>query len=164
MASFVSYVSSFNFGAILGGSTMRYRLYSTFGLSAVEVVKIIAICTLTFVLGFCTLAGAVFTFDPLPLPEIVETKLPITTVFPIGVTLLSCVGAMMLQHAAAEAGCHTRVGILAAVAGLHAVADVDRLGRPDGRGGRAVPLLPAEIVVSYPMFLGMFSRRSSRAS
>ena len=71
---------------------MRYRLYSTFGLSAVEVVKIIAICTLTFVLGFCTLAGAVFTFDPLPLPELIEVRLPFMTVQPIGIVLLALVG------------------------------------------------------------------------
>ena len=89
--------SSYNFGAILGGSTIRYRLYSTFGLSAVEIVKIIAICTLTFVLGFCTVAGAVFMFDPLPLPEVVT--LPVTTVFPIGLALLAFVGAYLLTSA-----------------------------------------------------------------
>lgn len=157
LAAFISYVSSYNFGAILGGTTMRYRLYSTFGLSAVEVVKIIAICTLTFVLGFCTLAGAVFTFDPLPLPEIVETKLPITTVFPIGVTLLGCVGAylcfsMLRLKPVAVRGWEfslpspgfTLLQMLIASADLMAAAGV------------LYALLPAEIAVSYPMFLGMF--------
>ena len=158
LASFVSYVSSYNFGAILGGSTMRYRLYSTFGLSAVEVVKIIAICTLTFVLGFCTLAGAVFTFDPLPLPEVVETKLAITTVFPIGVTFVellsarTCADSMLRLKPIAVRGWElslpspgfTLMQMLIASADLMAAAGV------------LYALLPAEIVVSYPMFLGMF--------
>ncbi|HVU87877.1 MAG TPA: bifunctional lysylphosphatidylglycerol flippase/synthetase MprF [Pirellulales bacterium] len=157
LASFVSYVSSYNFGAILGGSTMRYRLYSTFGLSAVEVVKIIAICTVTFVLGFCTLAGAVFTFDPLPLPEVVEVKLPVTTVFPIGITLLAGVGAYLCFSAlrlrpVAVRGWEfslpppgfTLMQMFIASADLMAASAV------------LYALLPAEIAVSYPKFMGMF--------
>ena len=157
LASFVSYVSSYNFGAILGGSTMRYRLYSTFGLSAVEVVKIIAICTLTFVLGFCTLAGAVFTFDPLPLPELIEVRLPFTTVQPIGIVLLALVGAYLClsvlrlkpfavrgwEFSLPSVG-FTLMQMLVATADLMAAAAV------------LYTLLPAEITVSYPMFLGIF--------
>ncbi|HEY4311810.1 MAG TPA: bifunctional lysylphosphatidylglycerol flippase/synthetase MprF [Pirellulales bacterium] len=157
LASFVSYVSSYNFGAILGGSTMRYRLYSIFGLSAVEVVKIIAVCTLTFVLGFCTLAGLVFTFDPLPLPDLVKVQLPFTTVFPIGVGLLAFVGAYLVlsmlrlkpftvwgwEFSLPPPG-FTLMQMLVATADLMAAAAV------------LYALLPAEIKVSYPMFLGMF--------
>ena len=62
-----------------------------------EIVKIIAICTLTFVLGFCTVAGAVFVFDPMPLPEVVT--LPVATVLPIGLALLAFVGAYLLTSA-----------------------------------------------------------------
>ncbi len=104
---------------------MRYRLYSTFGLSAVEVVKIIAICTVTFVLGFCTLAGAVFTFDPLPLPELVEVRLPFTTV---QTDRHRTAGAgrrvFVYERAALEALHRAWLGILAPFAPLYADADV----------------------------------------
>ena len=38
MAAFIGHSCSFNFGAILGGSTVRYRLYSLWGLTAVDFV------------------------------------------------------------------------------------------------------------------------------
>ena len=155
LASFVSYVSSYNFGAILGGTTMRYRLYSTFGLSAVEIVKVIAICTLTFVLGFCTLAGAVFVFDPLPLPSVV--KLPLTTVYPIGLGLLAFVAVYLAASAlwrrpiavrgwelSLPSPGFTVMQMIIATADLIAAACV------------LYALLPAGITTPYPQFLGMF--------
>ncbi len=155
LASFVSYVCSYNFGAILGGSTMRYRLYSSFGLSAVEVVKIIAITTLTFVLGFCTLAGLVFVFDPLPLP--VSLKAPLTTVFPIGVGLL----AFVAVYLAASALWHRPISLRGwdlALPGPRftfmqmGIATADLMAA----AGVLYVLLPREIEVSYPQFLGIF--------
>src|SRR5260221_9909738 len=37
LVSFIGHVSSFNFGSVLGGTSVRYRLYSAWGLSAVEI-------------------------------------------------------------------------------------------------------------------------------
>src|SRR5262249_48607233 len=68
LTSFVSYASSNNFGALLGGSTVRYRFCAGFGLSTVEIVKILAMLGLTFTTGFFTLAGVAFLIHPLPLP------------------------------------------------------------------------------------------------
>src|SRR4029078_6047468 len=39
LASFTGFVTSYNFGALLGGTSVRYRLYSAWGLSAVEIVQ-----------------------------------------------------------------------------------------------------------------------------
>ena len=155
LASFVSYVSSYNFGAILGGTTMRYRLYSAFGLSAVEIVKIIAICTLTFVLGFCTLAGAVFVFDPLPLPEII--KLPFPTVFPIGVGLLAFVGlylatSVLWRRPIAVRGWELLLPPPGFTLMQMAVATADLIAA----AGVLYMLLPAGLAPSYPQFLGIF--------
>jgi len=157
LASFVSYVSSYNFGAILGGSTMRYRLYSTFGLTAVEVVKIIAICTLTFILGFCTLAGGIFVAAPLPLPDLVKYQLPMTTVYPIGFALLAFVGAYLLFSALRLKPISIRgwelslpppgftvMQMIVATADLVAASAV------------LYALLPANLSVTYPQFLGVF--------
>ena len=155
LASFVSYVSSYNFGAILGGTTMCYRLYSTFGLSTVEIVKIIAICTLTFVLGFCTLAGSVFVLDPLPLPA--QLRLPLATVYPIGMGLLAAVALYL----AASALWHRPITVRGWRLSLPPpgftlmqmlVATVDLMAA----AGVLYALLPAGIAVSYPRFLGIF--------
>ncbi len=65
MASFVGYVVNHNLGPIfLGGSAVRYRLYSSWGLSSVEIAQVIAFTGLTFWLGFLTLAGAILVIEP----------------------------------------------------------------------------------------------------
>jgi phosphatidylglycerol lysyltransferase len=155
LASFVSYVSSYNFGAILGGTTMRYRLYSAFGLSAIEIVKVIGICTLTFVLGFCTLGGAVFVFDPLPLPEMV--KLPFPTVFPIGVGLLAFVGlylatSVFWRSPIAVRGWDLVLPPPGFTLMQMAVATADLVAA----SGVLYMLLPAGLATSFPQFLGIF--------
>jgi phosphatidylglycerol lysyltransferase len=57
LASFLTYASSHNFGALLGGTSMRYRIYSSWGLSALEIAKLVGFCGLTFSLGVCALGG-----------------------------------------------------------------------------------------------------------
>ncbi|MBI2826739.1 MAG: bifunctional lysylphosphatidylglycerol flippase/synthetase MprF [Planctomycetia bacterium] len=162
LASFVSYVCSYNFGALLGGTTMRYRLYSTFGLSPVEIVKIVAICTLTFVLGFCTLAGSLFVLDPLPLPELILNSplfnyIPATTVFPIGIALLAAV----VVYLAASFVWHRPIvwrGFEIALPSVRftlmqvAIATADLMAA----GGVLYAVLPAEISTPYATFLGIW--------
>lgn len=65
MASFVGYVVNHNLGPIfLGGSAVRYRLYSSWGLSSVQIAQVIAFTGLTFWLGFLTLAGLILAVEP----------------------------------------------------------------------------------------------------
>lgn len=99
LASLISYMVSNTFGMLLGGTTVRYRLYSTWGLSAVEVVELIALLGLTFWLGVFALAGFLFVAAPFPLPEMLKQYLPLETVVPIGVALLVFVGAYLAASA-----------------------------------------------------------------
>ena len=39
-ASFTGFVASYNFGATLGGIPVRYRIYSAFGLGAVQIIQL----------------------------------------------------------------------------------------------------------------------------
>jgi uncharacterized membrane protein YbhN (UPF0104 family) len=58
LASFVGYAFSHNVGAsFLGGGAIRYRLYSSWGLSASEIATIVAFNGITFWLGFLLLTG-----------------------------------------------------------------------------------------------------------
>jgi phosphatidylglycerol lysyltransferase len=91
LASFISYAMSNNtgFGMIAGGS-VRYRLYSAWGLSSLEITKVLVFCTVTLWLGFVALAGAVFLFDPLALPK--ALPLPFTSVRPLALFFFLILG------------------------------------------------------------------------
>ncbi|MEN6494577.1 MAG: bifunctional lysylphosphatidylglycerol flippase/synthetase MprF [Thermoguttaceae bacterium] len=86
LASFVGYVSSNNFGMLLGGSSVRYRLYSAWGLSSVEILELIAMLGLTFWIGVMSLAGLVFVIAPFPISP--QFHLPFDGIRPLGIAFL----------------------------------------------------------------------------
>jgi len=89
-ASFIGYAFSNNFGAsMIAGATVRFRLYSGFGLSALDITRIIGFCTMTVWIGFFTLAGVVFSFVPMMLPK--SLPLPFASVHLVGSVLLGLV-------------------------------------------------------------------------
>jgi uncharacterized membrane protein YbhN (UPF0104 family) len=65
LASFVSLSIGHNVGvAVLSSGALRYRFYSGFGLSALEVGEVILFCALTVGLGLMTLGGLVLLLRP----------------------------------------------------------------------------------------------------
>jgi glycosyltransferase 2 family protein len=65
IVSFTTYALSHNIGAsIFSGAVVRYRAYSTKGLSAAEIGVLVAFCSFTFVLGEVLLGGLLLTFAP----------------------------------------------------------------------------------------------------
>ncbi len=87
LASFTGFVTSYNFGALLGGTSVRYRLYSAWGLSAVEILQLVITMGITFWVGAFALASAVFIVRPFPIPA--ELNLPFESVHPLGFVLLA---------------------------------------------------------------------------
>ncbi len=88
LASFVAYAFSHNLGfTLLTGAPIRFRLYSVWGLSAVEVTNVIAFNSLTFFLGLFTVGGVLFLAEPLQIPGLLH--LPFGTVRPIGAAFLA---------------------------------------------------------------------------
>jgi len=87
LASFTGFATSFNFGALLGGTSVRYRLYSAWGLSAVDILRLVLMLGLTFWFGIFGLAGVLFLIDPFPIPA--ALALPFATVRPLGWGLLA---------------------------------------------------------------------------
>ena len=58
LASFTTYAIAHNIGAsVLSGAVIRYRAYSTKGLSVGEIGVLVAFCSFTFALGVATLGG-----------------------------------------------------------------------------------------------------------
>lgn len=68
-ASFTSYVFSYNFGATLFGTSIRWRFYSVWGVSLVKILELLLILGLTFWFGLFALAGVIFVVDPLHVPD-----------------------------------------------------------------------------------------------
>jgi len=94
LVAFVGYAMSHNLTWMLGGTASRFRLYLAWGFSPVEVVKIFALIGLTFWTGFCFLAGAVFTLDPMPIPD--EVHLPLHSTFVLGPILLGMLAVYLI--------------------------------------------------------------------
>lgn len=95
LASFLSYAVGNSFGLLLGGTTIRYRLYSGWGLSSVEIVKLVLLLSVTFWIGLFALAGLMFIIAPAPIPD--RLHLPFSTTLPIGVVFSAlAVGYLVL--------------------------------------------------------------------
>lgn len=87
MASFIGYAFNNNvgFSGLVGGS-LRYRLYNAWRLTAVEIAKVIAFCTISFWLGFVLLGGIFFLAAPPEIPSSIH--LPFGSIRILGVLLL----------------------------------------------------------------------------
>jgi len=163
LASFVGHTTSYNFGALLGGTTVRYRFYSAWGLSGMEIVRLIAMLAVTFWFGVFALAGTLFVLDPLPTPEPIKLpggnilELPGGSVFTLGIVLLAmtaCYLALVfLWRRPIRWRSHEvrlpEPGI--AVAQL-IVAAVDLAAA----AGCAYALMPADFHLSFPVFLSIY--------
>ncbi len=65
LVSFTTYALAHNIGAtVFSGAVVRYRAYSTKGLSAAEVGVLVAFCSFTFTVGNLLLGGFVLMIDP----------------------------------------------------------------------------------------------------
>ncbi|HZB37725.1 MAG TPA: YbhN family protein, partial [Beijerinckiaceae bacterium] len=65
VCSFTTYALSHNIGAsVFSGALVRYRAYTSKGLSAPQVAVLVALCSFTFGLGTILLGGLVLTINP----------------------------------------------------------------------------------------------------
>jgi phosphatidylglycerol lysyltransferase len=95
LTSFIAYVFSHNIGlAFFGGSAVRYRMLSSYGLKAAEIARIIVFNVTTFWLGFTALGGAVFALEPARLPRIWLSENANSR--PLGIALLGALALYLL--------------------------------------------------------------------
>jgi hypothetical protein len=98
LCSFTTYALSHNIGAsVFSGAVVRYRAYSTKGLTAGQVAVLVVLCSYTFGLGTVLLAGILLTYQPSLLSRL-SGMLPDAltnehTALTIGLT---CLGAVAL--------------------------------------------------------------------
>jgi uncharacterized membrane protein YbhN (UPF0104 family) len=65
VCSFTTYALSHNIGAsVVSGAVVRYRAYSTRGMTPAEIGVLIAMCSFTFILGTLMLIGIILVIEP----------------------------------------------------------------------------------------------------
>lgn len=154
LASFLGYSVGNNFGLLFGGSTIRYRLYSTWGLSAAEIVKLLFILAITFWIGLFALSGVVFLIDPLKIPDVVN--LPVQTTRPLGIVLTTLAVLYLVASALGKPIKFGKKRFYPPPFGLscaqYVVASIDLLVA----AAVVYVLLPESIDISYFNFVGVF--------
>jgi glycosyltransferase 2 family protein len=81
---------------LLTGSAIRYRFYSTWGLSTLEIAKVITFCQVSFWLGFFVVAGLVFISEPVSVPSLL--RIPSNSLYPLGTIFLFLVAGYILWN------------------------------------------------------------------
>jgi phosphatidylglycerol lysyltransferase len=95
LTSFISYAFSNTIGlSLLAAGSIRYRLYSIWGLTTEEITRVLSFTVATFWLGVCTAGGLVFLREPLAIPRLLH--LPVASVRPVGLFFLLLVTGYML--------------------------------------------------------------------
>ena len=155
--SFISYAFSNNVGFYtISGSAVRFRLYSQFGLSAIEITKLILFVNgAAFWLGLCAINSIVFLLVPFsgPLPPVIPAASPHI----IGVVFGSILVTVLIAAALRKKSIRFRqwefelpsVPLLSA---LILTACLDWLLC----AGALYVLLPAHAGISFPAFTAVF--------
>ncbi len=95
-ASFCAYALSHNLGfAAVSGAAVRYRLYAHWGLTPLQIGKVVAFCSLTFGLGGMVLGGIILFFEPTAIPFF-GAKLPLVALYGVGALLWAIVLAYIV--------------------------------------------------------------------
>jgi phosphatidylglycerol lysyltransferase len=156
LASFIGYAFSNNIGfSMLAGASVRYRLYSSWGLSALEITKVVAFCTLTLWLGLFSMGGMVFVLMPMGIPP--GSYIPFHTTLPLGILLLGVLSGYFALTAFHRQPVHFR-GWEIALPSLPILFSQILVACVDWLLGGAVlyTLLPSELPVSFLNFIGVY--------
>ena len=156
LASFIGYALSNNVGfATLSGGSIRYRLYSSWGLSSSEILQVITFVTLTFWLGFLALAGTVFLLEPVAVPQ--SLHLPFPSVRPVGAVFVALVIGYLVWSALHHALLTPRRWRVPLPPIRFAVAQIAMSALNFALAGGALYLvLPSSLSVSASGVLGMY--------
>jgi len=156
LASFIgtSFSNNMGFGPLTGGS-IRLRLYSAWGLSAVEITKMVFFNTLTLWLGFLTLGGLFFTLEPLALPQTIH--FPLLSVRAVGIAFLAVAGTyvffVILHRRPLKIRSHELVPPPPRFLPVQLLISVLDWGCA---GAALYILLPASSGLTFPAFFGLY--------
>lgn len=91
-AGYVGYAFSHNMGmALITGGSIRYRIYSAWGFSGIQVTQIVGFSAFTLWIGFCAVGGLALLFATPDLPG--DVGIPFVSLRVLGIILLLMVVA-----------------------------------------------------------------------
>lgn len=156
LVSFIAYAFSCNMGvALLSGGSIRYRFYSSWGLSTAEIAHVIVFNSLTFWLGFFTLGAAAFLFEPPPLP--VSLHFPFASVRSLGWLCLGVAGSYVGFSICSKKPLKIRAWALRLPSPRISLAQLILSSLDWAVAGSVLyALLPTAPPLSYLSFLGMY--------
>lgn len=102
--SLLSYAVTNSLGTILGGTPVRFRLYTAWGLSTTEVIRLIYYISIAFWIGLATLGGILFVAAPFEIPA--RLGLPLATSRPLGFVMLAISAVFLLSCALRRSPVH----------------------------------------------------------
>ncbi|WP_225887073.1 lysylphosphatidylglycerol synthase domain-containing protein [Nodosilinea nodulosa] len=156
LVAVISYAISNSVGfALLSGSAIRYRFYTTWGLSPGKIAQMIAFCNLSFWVGLFAVGGLVFTLEPLSVPRILH--LPFGTVHPLGIVFLAVTGSYLVLSSVSRRSLKIRDWVLPHLPVEISLAQI-LVTSCDWALAAAVlfVLLPAHPDLSYLIFFGSY--------
>jgi phosphatidylglycerol lysyltransferase len=156
LASFIGYAFSNNVGfSAIAGSGVRFRLYSAWGLSTLEIAKVVVFYSVTFWVGLLAIGGATFVLEPMALPA--QFHVPLATTLPLGVLLLAVLAAYLAAAIVLRKPLVVR-GVEFSFPGFGVACTQTLLSAVDWVLAAAVlyALLPAGGKLTFVAFLGIF--------
>ncbi|HET8657189.1 MAG TPA: bifunctional lysylphosphatidylglycerol flippase/synthetase MprF [Longimicrobiaceae bacterium] len=156
MTSLIAYAFSHALGfPLLTGGSIRFRLYSSWGLSTVQVTNVIGFAAVTFWLGVLMVGGVVLLTAPPSVAALLH--LPAAALRPIGVVALGVVAAYVWWAMVGRRWVRVRGWRFRRPTARLAVAQV-ALGSLDWllAGSVIYALLPRGLGLTYPSFLSVF--------
>ncbi|MCC7201971.1 MAG: bifunctional lysylphosphatidylglycerol flippase/synthetase MprF [Nitrospirae bacterium] len=156
LASFTGYAFSHNVGfAMLSGGSVRFRLYSIWGLSAVDVTKVVIFNGLTFWTGFLTVGSIVFLLEPLTIPP--SLHFPFSSAHVLGLTFLVIVAGYVLLSIFAKRPFRFKELEFSVPSLKFSFAQIVISAIDWSLAGSVLFfLLPSETALSYPEVMGIF--------
>ena len=156
VVSFIAYAVGHNLGlAMLTGGSVRYRLYSRIGLSAVDIAKIVGVCTITFGLGVAAVLAAVCAIAPGDVTKVVPIGRE--TVRVGGIASVIALAMYTVWNGVRRSPFDIR-GVRFSLPGLRMTLVQFALAGIDLAVASAVlyVLLPENFEISYASFLGLY--------
>jgi uncharacterized membrane protein YbhN (UPF0104 family) len=155
-ASFVAFALSNNLGfALVSGGSVRFRIYSGYGLMPVEIGEVVAFCTLSYALGVTTVGGLMFVLKAISLAPIL--RLPWQLLQATG-TMLLIASVVYLAVVATRrrpislGGYRLRLPSIKQGLAQTALASVDQAIA----GAVLYVLLPPSAAIDFATFLGIY--------
>ncbi|QDV85867.1 bifunctional lysylphosphatidylglycerol flippase/synthetase MprF [Planctomycetes bacterium TBK1r] len=94
IAALIYYAMSNSLGVLFGGTPVRVRLYSGWGMSGAEIMRLIVFIGTAFWIGLFCLGGLLFVVTPFDIP--VRFNLPLSNSRPLGFIMLALAGSFFV--------------------------------------------------------------------